>query len=607
MALCYKFNYKLNMLMRSLTYKAGTLVFVFTFVLTNSFAMAAPARSISLTSVSSDDYVNASEATSVSTQGESTGIDKAAAMFYTSDSKMGPITATTRGGTETTFPAKSVHRIMQVLKDPAALAAAMAGGIEIDGWKYFASSGAELSFSGTSVIFKGLNLQHPPHGVIGPLILTVNLDGTWTLEPDTGCTVDSDWLSDRGLDSGTWQADESYGLFTDDVVFVNNKMPFSVNASFTTPGTDISSMPDGKLYLGILGFDGSSFEVADEREFTKDTAAPDAPSVNETSKSAISGSAEAGSEIKIKEGADTICSTTADSDGNWTCDFSEELTAGEHTLTVTATDTAGNESEETSTDITVSAGYTVEPGSLSIDENGGSGTFTVVLNSRPASDVLFSVSSSSSAEATVDKSELTFTSSNWNSAQTVAVTGVDDSSFSDDSATITVSINESESDSAFASLEPKTVEVSLINDERRSGGGGGIWRGSGVIHAPGVGDDEENAQEAVGEAEEKAAEEAQAQHQPDTDNSEEESGSGESGQVLGVSTFKFTRNLYYGLRNDDVRELQERLTREGVYSGPVTGFFGPLTRAAVIRYQKMHGIRPAVGFVGPITRGVLNR
>ena len=60
------------------------------------------------------------------------------------------------------------------------------------------------------------------------------------------------------------------------------------------------------------------------------------------------------------------------------------------------------------------------------------------------------------------------------------------------------------------------------------------------------------------------------------------------------------------MRHNDVAELQKRLAQEGVYSGPITGFFGNLTRAAVIRYQKAHNITPAIGFVGPITRGVLN-
>ena len=55
----------------------------------------------------------------------------------------------------------------------------------------------------------------------------------------------------------------------------------------------------------------------------------------------------------------------------------------------------------------------------------------------------------------------------------------------------------------------------------------------------------------------------------------------------------------------DVIELQKRLTREGVYSGPISGYFGPLTATAVKAYQKKMGITPT-GSVGPLTRNKLN-
>jgi hypothetical protein len=45
---------------------------------------------------------------------------------------------------------------------------------------------------------------------------------------------------------------------------------------------------------------------------------------------------------------------------------------------------------------------------------------------------------------------------------------------------------------------------------------------------------------------------------------------------------------------DHVRELQYRLRWAGVYDGPVTGYFGDLTQAAVVRYQKKVGL-PATG------------
>ncbi len=60
-------------------------------------------------------------------------------------------------------------------------------------------------------------------------------------------------------------------------------------------------------------------------------------------------------------------------------------------------------------------------------EAGGSATFTVVLTSAPTGNVRIPVTSANTSEGTVSPSELVFTTENWNSPQTVTVTGVDDS------------------------------------------------------------------------------------------------------------------------------------------------------------------------------------
>ncbi len=74
-----------------------------------------------------------------------------------------------------------------------------------------------------------------------------------------------------------------------------------------------------------------------------------------------------------------------------------------------------------------STGIIVSPTSgLTTTEGGGTATFTVVLTSTPTADVVIALTSSNTAEGTVDPASLTFTSANWNVAQTVTVTGVDD-------------------------------------------------------------------------------------------------------------------------------------------------------------------------------------
>ena len=67
-----------------------------------------------------------------------------------------------------------------------------------------------------------------------------------------------------------------------------------------------------------------------------------------------------------------------------------------------------------------------------------------------------------------------------------------------------------------------------------------------------------------------------------------------------------SKTLSVGARGAPVESLQKILmTYDPEYAGGITGYFGPVTRAAVIRFQKKHGISPAVGTVGPLTREVI--
>jgi len=74
------------------------------------------------------------------------------------------------------------------------------------------------------------------------------------------------------------------------------------------------------------------------------------------------------------------------------------------------------------------AGYTVveSGGSTVVSEDGDTDSFTVVLDERPGSNVVFSVASQDQEEGLVSPFTLTFTASNWDTPQTVVVTGVND-------------------------------------------------------------------------------------------------------------------------------------------------------------------------------------
>ena len=63
---------------------------------------------------------------------------------------------------------------------------------------------------------------------------------------------------------------------------------------------------------------------------------------------------------------------------------------------------------------------------LTTTQAGGTATFTVVLDGAPAANVTIGLSSSNTSAGMVSPSQLIFTPQNWNTAQTVTVTGVND-------------------------------------------------------------------------------------------------------------------------------------------------------------------------------------
>lgn len=66
------------------------------------------------------------------------------------------------------------------------------------------------------------------------------------------------------------------------------------------------------------------------------------------------------------------------------------------------------------------------------------------------------------------------------------------------------------------------------------------------------------------------------------------------------------RTLYEGLNGDDVKVIQEQLIELGYSCGDdgADGYFGPMTAAAVIKFQKDKGLE-ADGYVGPLTKAAL--
>jgi GEVED domain-containing protein/VCBS repeat protein len=103
---------------------------------------------------------------------------------------------------------------------------------------------------------------------------------------------------------------------------------------------------------------------------------------------------------------------------------------------------------------------------LQVSEIGSTDTFTVVLTAQPTSNVVFDTSSSDTTEATVSPAALSFTTANWNIAQTVTVSGVNDAIVDGTQiSTVTVHVNDASSDNNFDPLADQTVYVSTIDND----------------------------------------------------------------------------------------------------------------------------------------------
>jgi hypothetical protein len=105
-------------------------------------------------------------------------------------------------------------------------------------------------------------------------------------------------------------------------------------------------------------------------------------------------------------------------------------------------------------------------GKTVISEDGITDSFSIVLTAMPVSDVVLNINSGNNDEVTVDKSILSFNSSNWDTPQIVKLRAVDDKLIEDIAyANIVISVNQADSDNDFDLVADKTVNVSVHDDD----------------------------------------------------------------------------------------------------------------------------------------------
>lgn len=138
--------------------------------------------------------------------------------------------------------------------------------------------------------------------------------------------------------------------------------------------------------------------------------------------------------------------------------LSGTLNVGVSTITVTYSGKTTTFNVTVSEEVTPTVNIVLSSTSLSVNESSNI-TFTVKLDNQPSSDIAVTLSVNNS-NCTIDKSSLTFTSSNYSNEQRITVSGTHNSnSYSNLNSAITLSAT---------GLTTKTVNVTIVNIDEKT-------------------------------------------------------------------------------------------------------------------------------------------
>ncbi|MCY3623786.1 MAG: cadherin-like beta sandwich domain-containing protein [Gammaproteobacteria bacterium] len=239
---------------------------------------------------------------------------------------------------------------------------------------------------------------------------------------------------------------------------------------------------------GIVAQPGHLVDATDALDSTKVTLAANKTSVGESDGATtvrVTGTPNyaartADTSVTVSVGASGDAAeegTDYASVNDFTLTISEGQKSGSATFTLTPTADEVDEEDEsitiagTVTGLTVDGttlaiedddtrGVSVSARTLSVDE-GGDATYTVVLDSQPTGTVTVTPSASGDADVTASPAALTFTASNWATAQTVTVSAAHDDDVNSDRARVSHAVSGADYGSATA----RGVAVTVDDDD----------------------------------------------------------------------------------------------------------------------------------------------
>ena len=235
-----------------------------------------------------------------------------------------------------------------------------------------------------------------------------------------------------GGDYGSVTADDVVVTVTDNSVqgiTVSLSSLTITEGSTSTYTVELDTIPTGTVTVGIASSSGADV-----------TTSPSSLSFTATTWSTAQTVTVTAVDDKIDEDAETVNLTHSASGGDY-----GSVTAVTVAVTVDDNDTRS---------------VTVTPTSLTINE-GGTGTYSVKLGTQPTAEVTVTVNDPTNTDVTADPATLTFTTSNWATAQTVTVSAAEDGDASDDTATVTHTFGGGD----YASFAASNVTVTVTDDD----------------------------------------------------------------------------------------------------------------------------------------------
>ena len=290
-------------------------------------------------------------------------------------------------------------------------------------------SGADLSLDTTELTFTDGNWN-------GPQTVTVTAGQDHDAVDDTATLTHTVSSTDDAIYNNLPRVDVAVTIDDDDIAGVSiSKTSLDIGEGATSSYTVVlTSQPTGDVMVIVGGHSGADLFL-DTTELTFSDG-------NWNSPQTVTVTAGQDDDAVVDEAELTHTVSSTDDSGY------DNLPAGSVTVTVTDDDTAG---------------VTISESALTIGE-GGSDTYTVVLTSEPAGDVKVTVGGHSGTDLSLDKTELNFTTGNWNSPQTVTVTADQDHDAVNDTATLTHTVSSTD-DTYYDGLPQVDVAVTISDDD----------------------------------------------------------------------------------------------------------------------------------------------